>query len=37
VKGSCERPQDGQVISPGKHVEPESLFEEQRKERAPNR
>jgi len=34
VKGSVERPQDGQVISPGKHVEPESLYEEQMKERA---
>lgn len=34
VKGSAERPQDGQVISSGKHMEPESLYEEQMKERA---
>jgi hypothetical protein len=33
TKGSVERAEDGQVISPGKHVEPESLYEEQMKER----
>jgi len=33
TKGSVERPGDGQVISPGKHLEPESLYEEQLKER----
>jgi hypothetical protein len=33
TKGSVKRAQDGQVISPGKHVEPESLYEEQMKER----
>jgi len=33
TRGSVERAQDGQVISPGKHVEPESLYEEQMKER----
>lgn len=35
VKGSVERPQDGQVISPGKPMVPQSLYEEQMKERAP--
>jgi hypothetical protein len=33
TKGAVESPQDGQVISPGKHIEPESLYEEQMKER----